>query len=83
MREALAIRVDRKLNPIDVVGALTELFILRGPTAFIRSNNGQVFNAEKVPVWISAVDTKTADISPAGRQPLKWSYPLEQTKSMH
>ena len=83
MREALAIRVDRKLNSIDVVDALTDLFILRGPTAFIRSNNGQVFNAEKVPVWISAVDTKTADISPAGRQPLKWSYPLEQTKSMH
>ena len=70
MREALAIRVDRKLNPIDVVGALTDLFILRGPTAFIRSNNGQVFNAEKVPVWISAVDTKTADITPAAQQRL-------------
>ena len=38
-REALAIRVDRKLNSIDVVDALTDLFILRGPPAFIRSDN--------------------------------------------
>ena len=30
-REALVIRVDRKLNSIDVVDALTDLFILRGP----------------------------------------------------
>ena len=26
------IRVDRKLNSVDVVDALTDLFILRGPT---------------------------------------------------
>ena len=38
-REALAIRVDRKLNSIDVVDALTDLFTLRGPPAFIRSDN--------------------------------------------
>ena len=29
-REALMIRVDRKLNSIDVLDALTDLFILRG-----------------------------------------------------
>ena len=38
-REALAIRVDRKLNSINVVDALTDLFTLRGPPAFIRSDN--------------------------------------------
>ena len=32
-KEALMIRVDRKLNSIDVVDALTDLFILRGPPA--------------------------------------------------
>ena len=31
------IRVARKLNSTDVVDALTDLFILRGPPAFIRS----------------------------------------------
>ena len=38
-KEALMIRVDRKLNSTDVVDALTDLFILRGPPEFIRSDN--------------------------------------------
>jgi transposase InsO family protein len=63
-REALAIRVDRKLNSIDVVDALTDLFILRGPPAFIRSDNGPEFIAEKVRGWINAVGAKTAYIAP-------------------
>ena len=36
-REGLLIRIDRKLNPTDVVDALTDLFILRGPPEYIRS----------------------------------------------
>lgn len=63
-REALAIRVDRKLNSIDVVDALTDLFILRGPPAFIRSDNGPEFIAERVRDWIGAVGSKTAYITP-------------------
>ena len=39
-REALMIRVDRKLNSTDVLDALTDLFILRGPPDYIRSDNG-------------------------------------------
>jgi putative transposase len=39
-RECLAIRVNRKLNSIDVIDVLTDLFILRGVPAFIRSDNG-------------------------------------------
>jgi transposase InsO family protein len=39
-REALMIRVDRKRNSTDVVDALTDLFILRGPPEYIRSDNG-------------------------------------------
>jgi putative transposase len=38
-REALVIRVKRRLNSTDVVDALTDLFILRGPPEFIRSDN--------------------------------------------
>ena len=63
-REALAIRVDRKLNFLDVVDALTDLFILRGPPAFIRSDNGPEFIAQKVRDWIGAVGAKTAYITP-------------------
>ena len=34
------IRVKWKLNSFDVIDVLTDLFILRGPPAFIRSDNG-------------------------------------------
>jgi len=63
-KEALTIRVERKLNSTDVVDALTDLFILRGPPEFIRSDNGPEFIAEKVRTWIAAVGAKTAFIEP-------------------
>ena len=58
------IRVKRKLNSTDVVDALTDLFILRGPPTFIRSDNGPEFAAQKVRDWIAAVGAKTAFIEP-------------------
>ena len=63
-REALMIRVDRKLNSTDVLDALTDLFILRGRPEYIRSDNGPEFIARKVRDWIAAVGTKTAYIEP-------------------
>jgi len=63
-REALMIKVDRKLNSGDVIDALTDLFILRGPPAFIRSDNGPEFIAQAVRDWITAVGSKTAYIEP-------------------
>ncbi len=38
-RECFAIRVKRKLNSTEVIDALTDLFILRGVPAYIRSDN--------------------------------------------
>jgi transposase InsO family protein len=63
-RECLEIRVKRKLNSTDVVDALTDLFILRGVPAYIRSDNGPEFIAEIVRNWIAAVGAKTAYIEP-------------------
>ena len=63
-REALMIRVDRKLNSTDVIDALTDLFILRGAPEYIRSDNGLKFIAKKVRDWITAVGAKTAYIEP-------------------
>ena len=63
-RECLDIRVKRKLNSTDVIDVLTDLFILRGVPAFIRSDNGPEFVAEAVRKWISAVGAKTAYIEP-------------------
>ena len=61
-RECLMIRVKRKLNSFDVIDVLTDLFILRGPPAFIRYDNGPEFVAEAVRDWISAVGAKAAYI---------------------
>ena len=63
-RECFAIKVDRKLNSMNVIDALTDLFILRGAPAFIRSENGLEFIAQAVRGWIAAVGTKSAYIEP-------------------
>ena len=41
----LSIRVRRKLSSIDVIDVLTDLFILRGIPAWIRSDNGPEFRS--------------------------------------
>ena len=63
-RECLAIRVKRKLNSADLIDALTDLFIIRGIPAYIRSDNGPEFIADAVRQWINAVGVETASIQP-------------------
>src|SRR6266516_2634097 len=60
--ECLAIRVARKLKAIDVIDVLSDLFILRGVPAHIRSDNGPEFVAKAVQEWIAAVGAKTTYI---------------------
>lgn len=62
--EAIAIRVKRKLNSLDVIDVLSELFLARGVPGHIRSDNGPEFVAEAVRKWIAAVGAKTAYIEP-------------------
>jgi putative transposase len=66
--ECLAIKVDLKLNSTNVIDALTDLFIMRGSPAFIRSDNGLEFIAQAVRDWIAAVGAK--DGLHRTRQPL-------------
>jgi putative transposase len=63
-RECLAIRVGRKLNSVDVVDLLSDLFILRGVPGHIRSDNGPEFIAKAVRAWIAAVGATAAYIEP-------------------
>jgi putative transposase len=63
-RECLAICVKRKLSSTDVVDALTNLFILRGVPAFIRSDDGLELIAEIVRNWIAALGANTAYTEP-------------------
>ena len=60
--ECLTIRVARKLKAIDVIDVLSDLFILRGIPAHIRSDNGPEFVAKAVQEWIAVVGAKTAYI---------------------
>ena len=63
-RECLAIRVDRRLKPIDVIDVLSDLFILRGVPGHVRSDNGPEFIAKAVREWIAVVGARTAFIEP-------------------
>jgi len=63
-REALAIKVARRLNSTDVIAILCDLFITRGVPAQIRSDNGPEFIAAALREWITAVGAKTAYIEP-------------------
>ena len=61
-REALAIRVARKLSSADVIDVLADLFIARGIPAHIRSDQGPEFVADAVKGWIGGVGATAAYI---------------------
>ena len=63
-REALAIRVKRKLNSTDVLETLADVMIVKGTPSYIRSDNGPEFIATTLRKWISDVGTQTAYIEP-------------------
>jgi putative transposase len=67
-KEALVIRVNRKLDFTDVADALTDLFILRRPPEFIKVGNDAEFIALKVRAWIATVGARTAVIEPRSPQ---------------
>lgn len=48
----------------DVIDALTDLLILRGPPALVRSDNRPEFVATGVRAWIETVGAKSAFIEP-------------------
>lgn len=63
-REYLAIREERKLTSAELIDAVTDLFILRGPPTYVRSDNRPEFVARAVRDWIAAIGAKTALIEP-------------------
>ena len=64
-REALAIRVARKLGAAEVIDVLADLFLARGVPAHVRSDQGPEFVAEAVKGWIAGVGAATAVIEKA------------------
>lgn len=64
-REALAIRVARRLTSSEVIDVLAELFLAHGRPAHIRSDQGPEFIADAVKAWIAGVGARTAYIEKA------------------
>jgi transposase InsO family protein len=75
-REGIAIKIERKLKAVDVIDVLSDLFILRGIPAHIRSDNGPEFIAKALREWIALVGAKTAYIMPGNGTTLR---PLIET----
>lgn len=63
-RECLAVVVKRKLNSLDVLEALADLFLMHGAPGFIRSDNGSEFVAEILRNWLRVLEIKTLYIEP-------------------
>ena len=63
-REALAIRVERRLGSAEALDVLAELMLERGVPGHIRSDNGPEFVAAAVREWIAGVGAETAYIEP-------------------
>ena len=63
-RECLAIVVARRLASDDVLQALCDLFVERGPPGHIRSDNGPEFVAKVVRGWLGRVGVTTLFIEP-------------------
>lgn len=67
-RECLAIVVARRLTSDDVLQALTDLFVERGPPEHIRSDKPE-FVAKVVRSWLGGIGVKTLFIEPGRVQP--------------
>lgn len=63
-REALAIRVARRLGSMQVIETLADVMVLKGVPEFIRSDNGPEMTAKEVKRWLQEVGAKTLFIEP-------------------
>lgn len=63
-RECLAIVVERRLQSVNVLESLGDLFVERGVPEYIRSDNGSEFTAQLVREWLDRTGVKTLYIEP-------------------
>ncbi len=63
-REALAIRVERRLGSMQVIEALADVMVVRGVPEFSRPDTGPDMPANEVKRWLQEVGAKTLFIEP-------------------
>ena len=64
-RECLAIEPARSFKARDVVLTLQYLFVVRGTSEHIRSDNGPEFVAKEMQCWLGQAQMRTLDIQKA------------------
>lgn len=63
-RECMALLVARRIRSADVLAILADLFVIHGPLAHIRSDNGPEFVATAVKGWLAQIGVQTLYITP-------------------
>jgi transposase InsO family protein len=63
-RECMALLVARRIRSPDVLAILADLFVIHGPPAHIRSDNGPEFVATAVKGWLAQIGVQTLYITP-------------------
>jgi len=63
-RESLAIKTKRRMNSMDVLSTLADLFVSKGIPDYIRSDNGSEFTAKMIRKWLRRIGVKTLYIEP-------------------
>ena len=63
-RECMALLVARRIRSADVLAILADLFVIHGPPARIRSDNGPEFVATAVKGWLAQIGVQTLYITP-------------------
>lgn len=63
-RENLAIKVNRRMNSLNVLETLADLFLQKGVPKYIRSDNGPEFIAKRLQRWFSKLKVSPLFITP-------------------
>lgn len=63
-REALEIRVEKRITSLDVIETLDELFTERGAPRYIRTDNGPEFTAKNLRRWLERQGVELIHIRP-------------------
>ena len=63
-REALAIKVARRLNSVNVIEAMADVMLVKGVPEHIRSDNGPEMTAKIIRDWLPKVGANTLYIEP-------------------
>lgn len=71
-----AAAVVRQFKSDDVLAALAELFVTRGPPGHVRSGNGPAFIATYLQEWLDSVGVKTLYITPGSPWENRYSESL-------